>query len=183
VPDASTWPTRLAAFAPGPGTAEALAAVGIPDVRIPQTTFDSEGLLELPELSSPNGRRIVIFRGDGGREYLGDALAALGAEVHHVVCYRRSKPAGGAVGLNETFRDGHIDAVTITSSEGLDNLWALCDAAARAAWRRCSTFVPHPRIASRAREIGLDVVETAGSDAGLIAGLLEWAAAEPPTND
>ena len=183
VPDASTWPNRLAAFAPGPGTAEALAAVGIPDVRIPQTTFDSEGLLELPELSSPNGRRIVIFRGDGGREYLGDALAALGAEVHHVVCYRRSKPAGGAVGLNETFRDGHIDAVTITSSEGLDNLWALCDAAARAAWRRCPTFVPHPRIASRARELRLDVVETAGSDAGLIAGLLEWAAAEPPTND
>ena len=183
VPDARIWPARLAAFAPGPGTAEALAAVGIADVRIPQTTFDSEGLLELPELSAPNAKRIVIFRGEGGREYLGDALAALGAEVDHVVCYRRSKPAGGAVGLKETFRDGHIDAVTVTSSEGLDNLWALCDAAARAAWRRCSTFVPHPRIASRAREIGLDVVETAGSDAGLIAGLLEWAAAEPPTND
>jgi 16S rRNA C967 or C1407 C5-methylase (RsmB/RsmF family) len=48
------------------------------------------------------------------------------------VCYRRSKPASGAGGLNDTFRDGHIDAVTVTSSEGLDNLWSLCDAAARA---------------------------------------------------
>jgi uroporphyrinogen-III synthase len=183
VPDARSWPARLAAFAPGPGTADALAAVGIAAVRIPMTRFDSEGLLELPELAAAGGKRIVIFRGEGGREYLGDVLAARGARVDHVVCYRRSKPASGAIGLNETFRDGHVDAVTITSSEGLDNLWALCDVAARAAWRRCPTFVPHPRIAGRAREIGLDVVETAGSDAGLIAGLLEWAAAQPPAND
>ena len=182
VPDARSWPAKLAAFAPGPGTADALAAVGLADVRIPKTTFDSEGLLELPELAAASGKRIVIFRGEGGREYLGDALAARGAQVDHVVCYRRSKPASGAAGLNETFRHGHIDAVTITSSEGLDNLWALCDVAAHAAWRRCPTFVPHPRIAGRAREIGLDVVETAGSDAGLVAGLLEWAAAQPPPN-
>jgi uroporphyrinogen-III synthase len=183
VPDARRWPPQLAAFAPGPGTADALAAVGIADVRIPRTTFDSEGLLALPELAAANGKRIVIFRGEGGREFLGDALAARGAQVDHVVCYRRSKPASAAGGLNETFRDGHIDAVTVTSSAGLDNLWALCGAAARAAWRRCPTFVPHPRIAGHARAIGLDVVETAGSDGGLIAGLLEWAAAKPPAND
>jgi len=177
VPDARRWPAGLVAFAPGPGTADALAAVGINDVRIPDTTFDSEGLLALPELAAVNGKRIVIFRGEGGREHLGDALAALGAHVDQMACYRRSKPASGAGGLNEAFHDGHVDAVTITSSEGLDNLWALCDVAARTAWRRCPTFVPHPRIASRAREAGLRVVETAGSDAGLIAGLLEWAAA------
>jgi hypothetical protein len=49
----------------------------------------------------------------------------------------------------------------------------------RAAWRAHPTFVPHARIAGRARELGLDVVSTAGGDAGLIAGLLEWAAAQP----
>jgi uroporphyrinogen-III synthase len=182
-PPAGTWPARLAAFAPGPGTAEALAAVGIAGARIPATTFDSEGLLALPELADVRGRRVVIFRGDGGREHLGDTLRARGAAVDYVGCYRRAAPASGAAGLAEAFRDGRIDAITITSSEGLDNLWALCDVAARAAWRRCPTFVPHPRIAGRAREIGLDVVETAGSDAGLIAGLLEWAAAQPPAND
>src|SRR5437868_1633318 len=40
VPDARRWPAHLVAFAPGPGTADALAAVGITDVRIPATTFD-----------------------------------------------------------------------------------------------------------------------------------------------
>jgi uroporphyrinogen-III synthase len=107
-------------------------------------------------------------------------LAALGAQVDHVSCYRRAKPESGAAGLDEAFRKGQVDAVTVTSSEGLDNLWALCDVATRAAWRRCPTFVPHPRIAARASELGLHVVETAGSDAGLVAGLLEWAAAQCP---
>ena len=176
-PAASRWPDTLIAFAPGPGTAEALAAVGIAGARVPATTFDSDGLLALPELASPQGKRVVVFRGDGGRDQLGDTLRARGATVEYVACYRRSAPASGAAGLVEAFRDGRIDAVTITSSEGLDNLWALCDAWTRERWRARPTFVPHPRIAAHARELGLLVVETAGGDAGVIAGLLEWSAA------
>jgi uroporphyrinogen-III synthase len=175
-PEARRWPAGLIAFAPGPGTAEALAAAGIAGARVPATTFDSDGLLALPELAEPRGKRIAIFRGDGGREQLGDTLRARGAEVDYVACYRRAAPASGAQGLAEAFRDGRIHAVTITSSEGLDNLWALADEASRAAWRSVPTFVPHPRIAKCARGLGLGVVETGGGDAGLIAGLVEWAA-------
>jgi uroporphyrinogen-III synthase len=180
-PAAGRWPAALVALAPGPGTAEALADVGIADARIPATSFDSEGLLALPELADVRGRRVAIFRGDGGREHLGDTLRARGALVEYVACYRRAVPEGGAEGLAEAFREGRIDAVTITSSEGLDNLWALADEATRGAWRAMPTFVPHPRIAARARALGLWVRETGGGDAGLIAGLLEWAAAPPTT--
>ena len=176
-PDPRRWPPHLVAFAPGPGTAEALATVGIAHARVPTTTYDSEGLLALPEFADVRGKRIVIFRGEGGREHLGSALVARGAEVEYVACYRRARPESGIAGLAEAFREGRVDAVTVTSSEGLDNLWGLADDALRAAWRVRPTFVPHPRIASRAQELGLVVVITAGSDAGLIAGLLEWAAA------
>lgn len=175
-PDPRNWPPGLAAFAPGPGTAEALAAVGIANARFPATTFDSEGLLALPELAAVGGKRIVIFRGDGGREHLGTTLAARGAHVDYVACYRRAKPESGMAGLAEAFAASRIEAVTITSSEGLDNLWALADDAMRAAWHACPTFAPHPRIAARARELGLAIVETPGGDAGLIAALLQWAA-------
>ena len=175
VPDARAWPAKIAVFAPGPGTAEALAALGIAGARVPTTTFDSEGLLALPELVAPRGKRVVIFRGDGGREQLGDTLRARGATVDYVACYRRAAPASGAQGLAEAFRAGRVDAVTITSSEGLDNLWALADEATRSEWRNHPTFVPHPRIAEHVRGLGLAVVETAGSDAGIIAGLIEWA--------
>jgi uroporphyrinogen-III synthase len=181
-PDPRRWPAGLMAFAPGPGTAEALAAVGITGARIPATTYDSEGLLALPELADMHGKRVVIFRGDGGRELLGATLAARGARVDYVACYRRAKPQSGVAGLAEAFAAGRIDAITITSSEGLDNLWALSDETMRSAWRTHPTFVPHPRIAARARELGLAVIATGGSDAGLIAGLLEWAAARSEHN-
>lgn len=178
-PDPRRWPVRLAVLGPGPGTAEALAAAGIAGARIPVTTFDSEGLLELPELTRVHGRRVLILRGDGGREHLADTLRARGAHVDIVACYRRALPRSGVRGLAEAFRDGLIDAVTITSSEALDNLWSLADDSIRAAWGAAPTFAPHARIASRARDVGLSVVETPGGDAGLIAGLLEWAAAHP----
>jgi len=180
-PDPGKWPAALVAFAPGPGTAEALAAVGIGGARIPATTFDSEGLLALPELSEVRGKRVLIFRGDGGREHLGETLRTRGATVDYVACYRRAKPECGAAGLTEALREGRVQAVTITSTEGLDNLWALADDATRTRWRACPTFVPHPRIAAHARDLGLAVIETAGGDAGLIAGLLEWAAAQTRT--
>ena len=179
VPNAGGWPQRLAVFAPGPGTAEALAAAGLIGVRIPATTFDSEGLLELPELADVRGKRVLILRGEGGRELLADSLRARGAQVDAVACYRRAQPRSDVQGLAEAFRAGAIDVVTITSSEALDNLWSLANESIRAAWRARPTFAPHPRIVARARDLGLSAVATTGGDAGLIAGLLEWAAAHP----
>ena len=48
VGDPARWPASLDPFAPGPGTAEALAAVGVTGARVPADRFDSEGLLALP---------------------------------------------------------------------------------------------------------------------------------------
>jgi len=177
--DHARWPAKLVAFAPGPGTADALAAVGIDNARIPATTLDSEGLLALPELTDVARRRVIVFRGEGGRDLLVDTLRARGAHVDTVACYRRAAPASGATELDDAFAQRRIDAITITSSEGLANLWRIVVPATREAWRARPTFVPHPRIASRARELGIAAVETAGGDAGLIAGLLEWFAAHP----
>jgi uroporphyrinogen-III synthase len=180
-PPAGRWPPRLCAYAPGPATAEALAAVGVADIRIPATTPDSEGLLALPSLQSVAGQRVLVLRGDGGRDLLADTLRARGATVDQLACYRRVRPAN-ADGLVEAFRGGRIAVATVTSSEGIDNLWALLDAATRSTWRRCPTFAPHPRIAAHARTLELDVIETATGDGGLIGGLLEWAARNFPRN-
>ena len=180
VPAPGDWPARLLALAPGPGTAAALAATGLAEARIPASTFDSAGLLALPELRDVDGKCIVIFRGEGGRGDLGEALRARGARVTYAECYRRAAPATGAAGLSEVLREGRAHALPLTSSEGLDNLCALLDAADLARLRQLATFVPHPRIAEHARSLGFVPVETGGADAGLIAGLLEWFAQHPP---
>ena len=179
VGDPARWPASLVAFAPGPGTAEALAAVGVPGARMPAKRFDSEGLLALPELQDVNGKRAIVFRGDGGRDLLGDTLRARGAHVDYVGCYRRAAPQSGAEGLIAALRDARVHAVTITSSEGLDNLLAALGDADRASLAKLPVFVPHPRIGEHARDRGLTAIATAGSDAGLVAGLLEWFASHP----
>lgn len=179
VPDRRRWPRDLVPFAPGPGTALALAAAGINGAQVPPERQDTEGLLALPAFLRPAGKRVLIFRGDEGRAELGDALRARGAIVDYVACYRRAKPHSGVAGLIEAFAAGRVDAVTITSSEGLDNLWSLLDAQTRDRWSRLPTLVPHPRIAEHAGILGLNVVMTAAGDAGLLAGLLEWFVAHP----
>jgi len=180
-PPAGTWPARIVTYAPGPGTAEALAAAGITDARVPSTSFDSEGLLALPSLADVSGKRVVIFRGEGGREFLGSTLRARGATVDHVPCYRRVAPQTGAEGLVEAMQEGRAHALTLTSSEGLDNLVAALGPTGRALVAQLPLFAAHPRIAERAREHGLRAVETAGGDAGLLAGVLEWFSGPPRT--
>jgi len=78
------------------------------------------------------------------------------------------------VGLSEVLREGRAQALTLTSSEGLDNLCALLDGNDLRRLVLLPAFVPHPRIAEHARRLGFVPVETGGADAGLIAGLLEW---------
>ena len=174
VPSPNRWPASVTAYATGPGTAAALMAAGLADARIPQTTFDSEGLLALPALTAVSGKRIAIFRGEGGRDRLGEALRARGATVDYVDCYRRARPSSGAGGLVEALRANRIQAVTLTSAEGLDNLCAIVDDEARALLMRLPAFAQHPRIAEHARSLGFTAIETASGDAGLVAGLLEW---------
>lgn len=175
VADPDAWPAHLLTLAPGPGTAAALAAVGIASVRIPEATMDSEGLLALPELETVAGKRVAIFRGDSGRELLKSALEARGAHVTQVECYRRARPQGGAAGLIEAWREKRIDAVTLTSSEGLDNLWAILDTEGRRYLAVTPAFVPHRRIAEHADALGLrKTIVTPPADAGLVASLIEY---------
>ena len=174
-PPVGRWPARLAAYAPGPGTAAALAAVGVPYPRVPETSYDSEGLLALAELADVKGKRAIVFRGQGGRELLADTLRERGATVETVSCYRRAAPSGDARGLLDALRKHRARALTLTSSEAVDNLMRAAGEAGRAELREIPAFAPHERIADHARALGLDARLTSGGDAGLIAALLEWA--------
>lgn len=165
-------PPALVCLAPGPGTAQALRERGATRVLCPPEQFDSEGLLALPELQNVAGRRVLIFRGDGGRERLAEGLRARGAEVRLVSCYRRVAPLADLPALVQTLLHENPDAALITSSEGLDNLLAHLPRAAAQSLRNLPMFVPHSRIAAHAQAAGCArVVTTAGADAGLLAGL------------
>ncbi|MDD3651055.1 uroporphyrinogen-III synthase [Immundisolibacter sp.] len=118
-------PDHCALAAVGAASAAALNAAGFRDVVVPQTRFDSEGLLALPDLRAVAGRRVVIFRGEEGRRLLAQTLAARGAEVHEVVCYRRRTAVDQAPRLAAWLAAGAIAALTATSRAGYQALLEL----------------------------------------------------------
>lgn len=169
------WPARLRVAALGKSSERELARHGIHDVISPPLRFDSEALLELPELSDVEGKRVIIFRGDGGRELLGDTLKARGATVEYVTCYRRARPQLDPAPLLKLWEVGQLDAVTLTSSEGLRNFFDMIGHLGQAWLRKTPAFVPHLRIAEQAQALGLTrVFPTGPGDDGLMAGLMQY---------
>jgi uroporphyrinogen-III synthase len=165
-------PPSLKIAAVGQGSANALRKSGITRVIAPTERFDSEGLLELPELQNVSEWRVMIFRGDSGREMLGDTLKARGATVEYAACYQRSKPQLDTGMLLAAVPD----AIIVTSSEALGYLWQSLNQNDREALRNTPLFVPHVRIAGLAREQGWAQVQvTASGDDGMISALITWA--------
>ena len=165
-------PPALKIATVGQGSAKALHELGIAEVIAPAEHFDSEGLLALPELQNVAGWRVLILRGDGGRELLGDTLRARGATVEYAACYRRSKPQQDITAL----LDAVPDALTVTSSEALGYLWQMLDDAQRDQLCGIPLFVPHQRIADLAQRQGWRQVRLADAgDDGLLSALIAWA--------
>jgi uroporphyrinogen-III synthase len=119
-----------------------------------------------------NGRRVVIFRGAGGREVLGAALRGRGAAVEYAECYRRVKPMLDAAPLLEAWSRPGLDAIVVTSSEGLRNFADMIGPDGRERLPETPLFVPHPRIAEAAQGLGVrTVIVTGPGDEGIVNGL------------
>lgn len=150
----AAWPERLRAAAVGGGTRRELERHGVAGVIAPSGGADSEALLATGEMQQVAGKRIVIFRGEGGRELLAETLRSRGARVEYAECYRRARPSAP-----RSWKEDEIDAVTVSSSQGLDNLFEVLDPAFL---RARPLFVPHPRIAESARQRSVREIVLAG---------------------
>lgn len=195
------WPTALPVAVVGPGSAQALAEAGIaaPGYRVivppggPTARFDSESLLAQLDLPSLAGRRVLLVRGDGGRELLADTLRAHGATVDIVSAYTRRAPVPDAsawAALEARAADPAGLAWVLTSSEAVRHLSAML--AGRYANRsplhtpgepdtmaqllRAQCFTSHVRIADAAQAAGFDrITQCAAGDENLLTALKTWA--------
>jgi uroporphyrinogen-III synthase len=153
MPRLKQWPRGPRAATVGAGTRRELERHGVANVISPPSGADSEALLAVPEMQAVAGKRIVIFRAEGGRALLGDTLRERGAHVEYAACYRRRRSQGS--NLQE-----EIHAITVSSAEGLANLFELLDPAFL---RARPLFVSHPRIAEDARARAVREVVVAGT--------------------
>jgi uroporphyrinogen-III synthase len=167
-----TWPAKLKAAAVGSGGVKALQRHGVTDVIAPEGRFDSEALLELPAFALVYGKRVVVFRGAGGRELISETLTERGAVVEYAECYRRVRPDNDIAPLLRAWERNELNAIAVTSSEGLRNFLDMIGMQGRELALRTPVFVPHPRIAETASDLGvLRVIVTGPGDDGLLTGL------------
>lgn len=177
------WPAQVAIAVVGEGSKAALARHGITSASVsifsptnPLRT-DSQTLLEVLDMNALRGKRVLIVRGETGRELLADALRANGVEVEQVAAYRRTAPVLDESGLDRLRQLLACSADwIITSSEALRILIDLTRRAAEeigvVKMQQQRIIVPHVRIAETARILGFsNIVQTGSGDEQLLAAL------------
>ena len=170
-------PPKLRVAAIGPGTARALTARGRKPDMLPRDGASSEALLRLKALNAVDGRRILIFRGQGGRELLAETLEERGADVDYAEVYRRAAPRIDHSELSSWFRQGRVDAIAVTSREALLNLDRMLSPALTPYLRAAQLLVSSARMLKLAAALGIrrrPVIAADAGDAALVTALAQW---------
>lgn len=172
---ARVLPAGLRFMAPGPGTAAALRAAGVPAAQIDGPAadaqqFDSQALWQAVGARDWRGCRVLIVRGQSiagrkdeviesaaapGRDWIAAQWTAAGAAVDFLRVYLRRAPQPGPAPL-QLARSASVDGSIwlLSSSEAVHNLASLGAIDVRGA----RALATHPRIAEAARTAGWGVV-------------------------
>ncbi len=167
-------PLNIQIAAIGKATAAALEDYGLPVTLLPESRFDSESLLALDALQDMQGRQVIIVRGTGGRELLKQALEKRGATVAYAEVYERRRPQRSADNLLRGWKQ-MVGAVTVTSSEMLDNLLQMLGEAGSELLQTTPLVVLSERTAEHAFNLGCRkvwVTDVAG-DRGILQTLCD----------
>lgn len=162
-------------FSVGAATAAVLAEQGL-SVHFPDLGDDSEALLALPALQqaiAAPAPRVLILRGEGGREFLAERLRSQGVSVDYLPLYRRVLPHYAPGELSRQVRAERLNGLVVSSGQGFEHLLQLAgdDWPALA---RLPLFVPSPRVAEQARAAGAQiVVDCRGASAAALQAALE----------
>ena len=165
-------------FAVGNATKQALHAIGITKVLSPPPKQEhSEGLLNLTELAEVSGKKVVIFRGNGGREHIANALIQRGATVNYIESYQRiwrTLPKNIAI----QWQAKRINCIVVTSNDILSVLYkylaSTVDNTDHYWQNECLWVVVSDRIEKSARVLGLTrVINTHSANSQILCDTLQ----------
>jgi uroporphyrinogen-III synthase len=139
--------------------------------------FDSEALWARLRSRDWPGRRVLVVRGEGGRDWLAEQLDAAGARVEFVTAYRRVLPQPDAAWL--ALRDAalarpqqHLWA--ISSSQAAANLQQLSPGVD---WSASAAVAPHARIVDVLQRLGFGQLRLVPVSAAALAAVVRSAVA------
>lgn len=161
----------------GPATRDAIESHGVSVDIIPDGGFDSEHLLEHPELEDVRGKQVVIVRGQSGRELLAETLRKRGANVRYLRVYDRLPHAplpAELQGLTLALDAGKVRFVIVMSVDSLECLLEILPAAALESLRQATLVAPSSRVLQTASELipGIETALATGPQAPAIVDTL-----------
>lgn len=142
-------PVGIDYFAVGERTAELLKQGGI-DALHPSGRQNSEELLKLEQLQELENQRIIIFRGVGGREILGETLIERGARVEYCELYRRVIDTEQLA----LARQQQTDCLIAHSGELIEAMGERDEGGEAGVTADTAVVVPSERVAAIARDLG-----------------------------
>ena len=136
----------------------------------------SESLLATDALQAANvaGKRVLIFRGQEGRELLADTLRKRGAKVKYAEVYQRIAPRYDKQIIHSIWSEHSPDLMVVTSCEALQNLVDLPDVNQRKILLSTCLVTISSRVTELARHLGFSEIITAAesSDIGILKAML-----------
>lgn len=175
--DTGQWPASLSIAAIGEATAKAVSNQGLQVTLQAPRPYNSEALLAMAEMQSLHGQRILICRGQDGREYLAQTLRQRGAQVEYADCYQRSLPDSDSIPLVAAWQAGRELMFVVTSNEGLLNLYHMLAETNRKKLLASPIVVLSERALEKARSLGFTqtpVVASVASDDGILQAIQAW---------
>lgn len=110
---------RFAAI--GEGTRSALAAYGIENIHVPDD-WNSERLLALSTFQSVSNQKIIIIKGQEGRDLLQKTFERRGAIVTNLIAYRRTIPDIDPTPFTALMKKNAIHGIVCASFTSINHL-------------------------------------------------------------
>jgi uroporphyrinogen-III synthase len=159
----------------GQSSAQALHdRLGKQPAIVPEKNFNSEGLLATKAMQNITDKRILIIRGNTGREHLKQVLQQRGAQVEYLNVYQRIKPETNTTDLEQYLQNNTLAAIVITSAASLINLLELTPKKVTSLLLQVPLLLINKRIINIAKEAGFNnklFVATEASDNAIIESL------------
>jgi len=164
------WPLGVDWIAIGPVTAAVMTEHGL-EAKMPAGQFDSEGALSMPELQDVDGKKILIWRGVGGRETLASTLRERGATVVYSELYQRLIPEYTEQEWQQVLTQSPL--LLVSSGQGLE---AIAAQQPRISESVRGIIAPSRRVAELAESLGFINIQIAASaqDADMLMAVKRW---------
>ncbi|REF25767.1 uroporphyrinogen-III synthase [Xenorhabdus cabanillasii] len=176
VQEGLSWPDKLSYYGIGKSTSLLFHQQTGKDILWSEQGETSEDLLQLPTLQKMENKKILLLRGNGGREVIASTLRMRGGAIDYCECYSRQPVKYRTTEFNHHWQQCGIRTIVVTSGEMLQLLYNLVtegdnseDGSTESsgngkAWLLgCRLIVVSERLANIARTLGWQEIKVAKS--------------------